>query len=378
VKILHVASGDLWAGAEVQIFLLTTELARLPGLTVRAALMNEGLLASRLREAGVGVDVFDEAKMRSLSIMRQLRRLLRSYRPDILHTHRMKENLLGLAANATSLRVPVVRTVHGSNEYPASWSNPVRKARELADDLSGRFGTSRVISVSADLTGRLRQRGYRNVTTIANGVDMDALHCGQMAPPFRQRHPTARHVGFVGRLEAVKRGDIFLELAANIIARQTGEPFRFHVFGDGSQRAPLQTMASRMGIAAHVDFHGHQPGIVSWLGSLSVLVLCSDHEGMPMTLLEAMAIGTPVVAHAVGGIPEVMRGNVGGVLVQRHDAAAYADAVLEVLERWSPSDAGASRQRVSAHYSVRQTAASTADVYARCLAAAGRTPASDS
>src|SRR5277367_5793662 len=115
VRVLHIISGDLWAGAEAQAF---TQLSALheANVTVAAALLNEGELAARLRARGVPVTVLDESRLSGTGILLALRRLMREWRPDIVHTHRTKENILGSLANRLAGNVPSVRTVHGASE----------------------------------------------------------------------------------------------------------------------------------------------------------------------------------------------------------------------------------------------------------------------
>src|SRR6185437_9942163 len=116
LRILHVASGDLWAGAEAQACALMSELALMPNTLVAAALMNDGILAGRLRGAGVSVTIFDERRLSAARIFRGLRGLMLIWKPDVVHTHRAKENILGAVAAFTSGRIPSIRTVHGANE----------------------------------------------------------------------------------------------------------------------------------------------------------------------------------------------------------------------------------------------------------------------
>ena len=118
IDVLHLASGDRWAGAEVQLFTLLSQLRQNDGVQPRAVLLNEGELAQRLRAIDVPVDVLDESRLSSGAIARELIALLRKYRPHILHTHRQKENILGSIANAVSVRARSVRTVHGAEENP--------------------------------------------------------------------------------------------------------------------------------------------------------------------------------------------------------------------------------------------------------------------
>jgi glycosyltransferase involved in cell wall biosynthesis len=332
VRAMHVISGDLWAGAEVQAFTLLTAL-RSAGVEVMTALMNDGELAARLRSSGIKVQVIDERKLGSWQILRALRRLMAAWQPDVVHTHRQKENVLGSFANALAHRVPCVRTVHGAAEHSSKTRLAGRIAR-AADRWCGRHLQQAVIAVSRELAMELEtQYPPRHVRVIRNGVDVAAIRA-QIAPVnFREREPTAVHVGIVGRLVPVKRVDLFLEIAARLRASQPGTRWRFQVIGGGPLADSLAARARELGLREFVEFHGHRTDSIACIAALDALVLCSDHEGLPMTLLEALAVGTPVVAHAVGGMRECLEADGQAGLVFDHAPRAYADAVAALVAR---------------------------------------------
>jgi len=114
LKVMHLISGDLWAGAEVQAYTLLSRLRQMPNVEIIAVLLNHGQLQNRLVDSGVSTVVIDEQAHGFVSIVRQLRKLLVSVRPDILHTHRYKENVLGGLATGCGSLCKLVRTVHGT------------------------------------------------------------------------------------------------------------------------------------------------------------------------------------------------------------------------------------------------------------------------
>ena len=120
-------------------------------------------------------------------------------------------------------------------------------------------------------------------------------------------------------------------MAALLCRENLPWPLRFHIFGDGSLRTSLETQAKVLNLGDSVRFHGHRNDISVCMASLDVLLVCSDHEGLPMTVLESIVLGTPVVAHRVGGLVEVLDDSSGGMLVRQHDPKGYAQAVLAIL-----------------------------------------------
>jgi glycosyltransferase involved in cell wall biosynthesis len=343
LRVLQLASGDLWAGAEVQLFALCGALMARPDIELRVILLNEGELADRLRAMGADLVVFDERRLSPLAILRQVLRVVQQWRPQVLHTHRFKENIVGGVAAALA-GVPSVRTQHGAPEQARSRVDVRRQLIHLLDVGVGRFVQRRVVAVTEDLrTKLLRDYPSRHVITIANGIAFEPLDA---AEPVALG--AARTVGIVGRLTGVKRIDLFLHMAALLSARPALADVQFYVIGGGPLEADLRALAQRLGVAARVAFVGHVSPAAGWIKALDVLVMCSDHEGMPMTLLEAMRLRTAIVAHRVGGLVELLQGDEAAgegdcaQLVAEHTASGYADAVERVL-----GDAPATAMRVA-------------------------------
>lgn len=327
LRVLHIASGDLWAGAEVQAFTLISHLARIPGTEVATVLMNEGTLAHKLRSSGVPVYMLDEQKMASPRILGSLRSILCAWRPDVIHTHREKENIIGSLANRLCCNVPSVRTIHGGREDSGKGAR--RRAIYALDRWCGRTLQQRLIAVTRELG--LRATGEfpaEKIVVIENGVDIAAVRAEKGIAEFRTAEPSVTHIGIVGRLVEVKRVDLFLETAAALLRQYPLRPWRFHVFGEGPERSRLEEISRRLQISDRVAFHGHRQDIATCIAGLDALVICSDHEGMPMTALEAAALDVPTVAHAVGGLVEVVSRE---FLVARHEVDGYQDGILRAL-----------------------------------------------
>lgn len=332
LRILHVISGDSWAGAEVQACTLISHLVRMPETAVAAVVMNEGQLAASLRSTGAAVFVMDEQRVGTPGIFLSLLRIIRSWRPDLVHTHREKENVLGSLANAMTQRAPSVRTVHGGREHARLHGFAGLRQGLIAGADRWCAGTlqQRAIAVSRELAARMAADiPPARIVVIENGVDVEALRAAVRPADFREREPQATHIGVVGRLVGVKRVDIFLDCAALLARRYPQRQWRFHVFGEGPLRPELEGSSARGEIGPLVTFHGHRLDIATCIAGLDVVVICSDHEGMPMTALEAIALGTPLVAHAVGGLPDIVPSE---FLISQHDAAGYAAGVIVALE----------------------------------------------
>jgi len=334
-------------------------------IVVHAALMNDGELARRLRACNLPVTIFDETRLGGPGIVTGLRTLMKSFRPDVVHTHRQKENVLGAITNALTAKAQSVRTCHGATEHrPSGLRNLHKRLFYTVDEMCGRYLQHKIIAVSAALGRDLaKEYGPARVAVIENGVDVAALAAISDIAEFRRHQPDAMHVGIVGRLEKVKRVDLFLQMARVLRDRESSRIWHFHVIGDGSLRASLETLSTSLGLDAMVTFHGHRADSAMYLKSLDVLVMCSDHEGMPMTPLEAIACGTPVVAHDVGGLSDILADGGGGVLTSDHSPHGYANALLEMTKGDIHALMVKGLQRVSERFSAQSNAQAVTALY---------------
>lgn len=331
LKAVHVISGDRWAGAEVQAFTLLSQLKT--QLDLHVILMNEGELADRCRSAGIALTVLDENSLSAWRLFKSLIHELKQLRPDVVHTHRQKENILGSLANLLTHRARCLRTAHGAPEF-----TPTGKQRLQAwlDNFCGAYLQDGIIAVSNDLRTKLAGAfPGRKLCVIPNGIDPNEVNANLVTPDFKRSKPNAVHIGLVGRLEPVKRGDIFLGMAATLLTEKPDIPWSFHVFGDGSQEATLRQLANELSIDAKCHFHGHRKDIRSCIAGLSAVVMPSDHEGLPMTALESIALGIPLVAHCTGGLAELLNDD-RDFLVTEHNANAYAATLYNVIKHRTP------------------------------------------
>src|SRR5437588_5795766 len=190
-----------------------------------------------------------------------------------------------------------------------------------------------IIAVSREIRRRLIEQ--EGVPSDRISVIMNAL------PPVSEQHksiqpdlPAALRngllVGVAARLQPEKGVAYFLEAAAHVL--QFLPQVHFLVMGDGPQRKELQAYVERLGVQGHVHFLGFRLDARAIIGFQDVLVVPSLSEGTPLVTLEAMTAGVPVVASAVGGIPEQIRHRCEGLLVPAKDAMALADAVLQLLQ----------------------------------------------
>jgi glycosyltransferase involved in cell wall biosynthesis/protein-tyrosine-phosphatase len=357
LRICHVMSADLWAGAEVQLATTTAYMVEQPGVSVSAVLFNEGPLAERLEQLGVPVTIVDEHATSALGILRCLVRFFKEHDIDVVHTHRYKDSVLAaIAAKLAGVR-HVVRTVHGLREPMSGWAALKFRLYEALDRLALLCCVDLVIAVSMRMADTLRASGYRptSVTHIHNGVDLSAIDERIKKDPACTRRelgiePDAIVVGTVGRLSAVKGHATLLRAARRILHRHPNATFL--IVGSGPLDSELRAEAARLGIGDACVFAGARRDVHDLMAAIDVFVLPSLDEGIPMALLEAMALRIPVVATAVGGVPEVVQDGVTGILVPAADHEALADASLRLIadREWAHAVGARGRQLVEQRF----------------------------
>ncbi len=319
----------------------------------------------------LGVEVIDVPGLsRGLSLAedarayRALLSTVRALRPDLIHTHMGKAGALGRIV-AHRLRVPVVHTLHGHH-----FGAPGRRglAARVAERLLARRTTATVAlspRQAADLIRVLGPLQAGKVTTISPGFDIAAYVHAAEATTVAGPAPGRARVVFAGRLVPVKRVDRLLDAVG--LLRGAGRALELHVLGDGPERPALEALARRHHLRGAVRFLGTVDDPAPHLRAADVVALSSASEGVPLTLLEAMALGKPVVAPAVGGIPDVVVDGVHGRLARPTDLASLAAALADVLADPARAAAmgAAARDHVRANFDADPLADKTAALYDR-------------
>ena len=282
---------------------------------------------------------------------------IRRLRPDILHTHTAKAGAVGRLAAllAGRARPPViVHTFHGHvlRGYFGSLGTGVFRAVERLLARS----TDVLIAVSPQVRDDLVAIGVASASRFAVvrlGIDLAPRLLSTEDPATTRRalgiHTDRFVVGWFGRMTAVKRTDVLLDAIASLRAR--GVDALLLLVGDGADREHLEVRAQALGLARHCLFLGYQHEVARLYAIADVVVLTSENEGTPVTIIEALAAGRSVVATRVGGVPDVVDEGETGFLVNAGDYEAMA-ARLEELAH-DPDLRLAMGQRASARIITR-------------------------
>ena len=288
---------------------------------VRALSLSAGSAVSRLRALGVGVDVIDETD--DELAVRELAAWLRHEEIDLVHSHMYRAEVLGTRAAVAAGTPVIMATVHSSR---------VRSPADTALLAGLTPQMDRLIVPSDSIAHKVRCEGRDGApfAVIPNGVDLSRF--ASPAPPCTMRDEfgipcDAPLLGVVARLEAEK-GHRFLIEAMPAILEASPDAWLV-IVGEGSQADALRAQAAA--ISERIVFTGRRDDVSSLTADLTVAVLPSLREAQGISILEAMARRRPVVASAVGGIPEVITSGVDGLLVPPADPGALAAAVVSLL-----------------------------------------------
>jgi len=367
IKVCHLASGDLWAGAEAQLVTLTSFLVRMNDLDISAILFNEGRLAYELKNLGIKTDVIPESRHNAFSMLRLLGAYFRGQKVDIVHVHKYKENILGGIASACHGIRFRIRTIHGLPEPALGLRARKREIYELLDNFINKWLVDRLLAVSLDLRRELIERfGDEKVRCIHNGIDVGTIRRNVSATDWKKELNIGGNeivIGTMCRLTPIKGLEFFLK-AARIVRSQRSNT-KFIIVGDGPLGSSLRTLAFEYGLSRDVFFLGHQDDAYGILQLMDIFVLPSLKEGIPMALLEALALARPVVATRVGGIPEVIEHDISGLLVTPGRGDELAESCIRLIDDYKLAQrlGATGRKTVEEKFSATFMAEKVANVY---------------
>jgi glycosyltransferase involved in cell wall biosynthesis len=294
---------------------------------------------------------------------RALRALISELRPDVVHTHGYRSDVIGAAA-ARRVDSAVVSTVHGFTG--GSWRNRVN---ELVQCLALRRAAA-VVAVAAPIVSRLTAAGVprRKITWIPNGFSSTGGSLSRRAA--RQRlglDDSSLVAGWVGRLSHEKGADVVLKALA-----LTPSPWSLSIVGDGGEADHLLRLERDLGLTGRVHWHGEVSNAAAYFAAFDAFVLSSRTEGTPITLFEAMDARIPIIATRVGGVPDVVSTD-SAIVVPSEDPKSIAEALRAIAS----DPAAAARRAEVAHGKLTSSFSDTAwldrmDAVYRAALEAGR------
>ncbi|MGH8896664.1 MAG: glycosyltransferase [Egibacteraceae bacterium] len=319
-------------------------------------------LTEAVRTAGVAVEHLDMQRMWDPTGPARLAGLVRGWRPQVVHTRTTRADLVGRVA--TAMGVAVVN--NPVNLYPddcLTQHGPVVGRAVMALARAGRRAT-RLFVANAQAVAANVQTAFRvpaeRIQVIYDGIRLEPW-AGAHPADLGGVSPTDLVCLTVARLHPQKGLEDLVDAAAEVVGRRPD--VRFVVAGDGPARHDLNQRIRAAGLQDQVLLLGNRDDVPSLAARACLFVLPSRFEGLPSAIIEAMGAGLPVVATAVGGVPELVDHGVTGWLVPAASPPALAKAILEALACDLKATATAGRRRALEHFSASAMARAFAQVY---------------
>jgi glycosyltransferase involved in cell wall biosynthesis len=329
-SVLYFTNSMLWGGVEEHVCGLLRKLSR---RLFRAHLVCDPTIYERFRAASpLDVDITPLALSSPRHVAAALRfaRLLVRGQFQIVHSHMFWSSLFA-SPIAWACRVPIiVETLHGTEAWRTGW-----KANCKVDRATTRFVSKYVAVCESDarFLGNKKHVPERKIAIIHNGVDTR-----RFAVPQDARSAIRHALGFteadfvlimVARLHPGKGHRVLLDAMRQLL--HFYPKLKLICLGEGEGEPELRALRESFGLAHCIRLVGHQQNVPEWLAAADVNVLPSFYEGLPLTILEAMASGLPTVASNVGGIPEAIEDGISGLLVPPGNPYRLAEAVSLLL-----------------------------------------------
>jgi glycosyltransferase involved in cell wall biosynthesis len=364
-RILQVVLSLTPGGTERLVIDICKRLA--PSFDVSVCCLDEeGAWAADARAHGVEVIALHRRDGFRPEIGRRIARLAAERRIDLLHCHQYSPFVYGRIATAWHRTLKLVYTEHGRlSDAPPTWK------RRMVNPLLARFDGP-IVAVSDELRRHMIDARFpaARVAVIRNGIEVGS-------PPSPVDRQAARQaLGIdgetsiavsVARLDPVKDFATLLDAFATV--RRQLPRSRLLIVGDGPERGWMAERARQPDLEGAVDLLGYRADVRSVIAAADVYVNSSISEGISITILEAMAAGLPVVATAVGGTPEVLTADAGGVLVPSRDPGRLASALLDLLadpDRRTAM-AAAARRRLESSFTIDRMVDEYVNTYRRML-----------
>lgn len=326
-RILYVSTSTTVGGAEKTLYTLATLLdPKLHQAVGVVSVKPEGDYARKLKLQGVLTESLEITGTPRPADAARLAEIITRVRPDIVHAVMFKAiQLCRLAKPKVPFPFKLVSSPRVHYRTRSVWTLLLDRALKGRDDLL-------IAECDASRSFLVGKLGYApsKVLTIRNGVDLAGWPVSKVDRQKRRMELRLNSgeilVGAVGRLDKQKGFATLIEA----MSRLKKTDLRCVILGEGPERARLEAAIRKHELEKHVWLYGERPDIVTWLSAFDIGCLPSLWEGLPNTLLEAMALGLPVVASSVDGVPEVVENGKTGVLVPPSSPVALAKALLDL------------------------------------------------
>jgi glycosyltransferase involved in cell wall biosynthesis/protein-tyrosine-phosphatase len=359
LRVLYLLETGGPGGAERMLLDLAENVG--PGWQAVVGVMKAGWLRSHATSAGLPCVMVGGNGLGDLGVLQRLVETVETHEIDVIHAHEFYMSMIGALVSVVT-GIPLVVTIHGKSYYPD------RRRRRAACRMVA-AGAAAVVAVSQDLRSffcRTTGTSLDRVRVIYNGIDLRGSTYSLRNVELLDSAGIPREaqiVGTVGNLYPVK-GHLDLIRAVRTIVMQRPTT-HVVILGRGALHDALTAEADALGIRDRIHLLGYREDVKEWLGAMDVFTMPSLSEGLPLSLLEAMAAGVPPVVTEVGGMPEVVRDRETGFIVPPGNVEALANRISFLLG--NPSLAAgmgaASRDRILNRFTLDRMVAEYRNVY---------------
>lgn len=296
-------------------------------------------------------------------VVQQLCRVIRERRIDVIHTHGYKSDILGLLA-AKKAGIRCVSTPHG---FANNVSFKLATFIKIGTHMLRYFDA--VAPLSEELTSDMGRMGVpaARIRFIRNGVDLTEIDAAMADQAPREKVGSGQTIGYIGQM--IPRKGLPDLITAFDALYQENPSLKLQLLGDGSQRSELEAQAQGQASAGAIEFLGFRSDRLELLSNFSLFVMTSSLEGIPRCLMEAIAVGVPVVAYDIPGVDQLIEHGKTGMLAPHGDKAALVACCKEVLE--NPELAATlienGRKRVDETYSAARMAREYESLFAELI-----------
>jgi glycosyltransferase involved in cell wall biosynthesis len=330
INILHIYQNSKIGGVQQQLLSLLKAYNRERFNPIFCCLGPKQEMGKEIE--GIGIEFISLNKLRynrfSPGIVLELHRLMKIKQIHVVRTHRYRSNLYGRLA-AFSSGVPVIiASVH------ENYRTDKRPNRRIMNRILSKI-TDKIVAVSEDVKEdiiRYDRIDPSKLQVIPNGIDVERFNPEKNTSNIRKEFPLEEDdivIGFIGRIVPAKGLEYLLNALPYL--KEEFKSIKLLIIGEGSLVEKLKEKAKKNNIFDNILFTGVRRDIPEILASIDIFVMPSTAEGLPNSLLEAMAMGKPVVATEVGGIPELIKNGRSGLLVPPKNPEALATAIRDLI-----------------------------------------------
>lgn len=368
MRILHLIGGGDVGGAKTHVIGLTSRLGN--HATIKLVSFREGPFAEDCRKAGIDTVVVEHPGVSAS--LQQLSAIVRDYRPDVIHCHGARANMMGVLLKLR-FHIPTVTTIH--SDYRLDYMGNLRK--HLTFGMINRYCLRQIdyYTCVADRTVRMMiSRGFSpsRAFPIYNGIDFDGPGQTVDRAEYLARfggvyEPGDVLCGIGARLTPIKDVPTLIRACAKAVAN--GAPLKLVIAGDGEDRESLETLARDLGIADRVIFAGWIEDVHEFFGAMDINVLCSLSETFPYSVLEGIYENCATITSDVGGMPELIDHGENGYIFPPRDVDALAEHLtcLATDRELRETFARRLREKAEARFSLDYMAKTQFEIYQKIL-----------